>query len=177
MEQVQQSLIEKVIKQIEHLPTLPQVVTKVLAMTDSAHISAVELSKEMDQTLSAKVLKMANSAYYGGRTARKVNTVHHAIVIIGLDALKEIILTTSLFHTFRDSKEIESLQPLWQHSLECGLAAKRLAWVVRFEAMDEAYLIPARTSCTIKIATTSFIRKSESMFLCDNVLDVRSYLS
>jgi len=141
MEQVQEALLEKVIQQIEHLPTLPQVVTKVLAMTDSAHISAVELSKEMDQTLSAKVLKMANSAYYGGRTARKVNTVHHAIVIIGLDALKEIILTTSLFHTFRDSKEIESLQPLWQHSLECGLAAKRLAWVVRFEAMDEAYLV------------------------------------
>jgi putative nucleotidyltransferase with HDIG domain len=141
MEQVQEALLEKVIKQIEHLPSLPQVVTKVLAMTDSAHISAVDLSKEMDQTLSAKVLKMANSAYYGGRAARKVNTVHHAIVIIGLDALKEIILTTSLFHTFRDSKEIESLQPLWQHSLECGLAAKRLAWVVRFEAMDEAYLV------------------------------------
>jgi HD-like signal output (HDOD) protein len=73
MEQVQEALLEKVIQQIEHLPTLPQVVTKVLAMTDSAHISAVELSKEMDQTLSAKVLKMANSAYYGGRTARKVN--------------------------------------------------------------------------------------------------------
>jgi hypothetical protein len=44
MEQVQEALLEKVIKQIEHLPTLPQVVTKVLAMTDSAHISAVALS-------------------------------------------------------------------------------------------------------------------------------------
>jgi len=83
---------------------------------------------------------MANSAYYGGRTAGKVNSVHHAIVIIGFDALKEIILTTSLFHTFKDSKEIKSLRPLWQHSIECGLAAKRLAWVFRYEAMDEAYL-------------------------------------
>ncbi|MCX5912280.1 MAG: HDOD domain-containing protein [Deltaproteobacteria bacterium] len=141
MTQVQNTLIERVIQKVEHLPTLPQVVTKVLAMTDSAHVNAVELSKEMDQTLSAKVLKVANSAYYGGRTVRKVNSVHHAIVIIGFDALKEIILTTSLFHTFQDSKEIESLRPLWQHSLECGLAAKRLAWVFRYEAMDEAYLV------------------------------------
>jgi putative nucleotidyltransferase with HDIG domain len=140
MTQVQETLVERVIKQIEHLPTLPQVVTKVLAMTDSAHVNAVELSKEMDQTLSAKVLKVANSAYYGGKTVRKVNSVHHAIVIIGFDALKEIILTTSFFHTFQDSKEVESLRPLWQHSLECGLAAKRLAWVFRYEDMDEAYL-------------------------------------
>jgi putative nucleotidyltransferase with HDIG domain len=141
MTQVQADLVEKVIKEIEHLPTLPQVVMKVLAMTDSDRVNAMELSKEMDQSLSAKVLKVANSAYYGGRTVRKVSSVHHAIVIIGFDALKEIILTTSLFHTFQDSKQIESFKPLWQHSLECGLAAKRLAWVYRYEAMDEAYLV------------------------------------
>jgi len=141
MTQVQSSLVEKVVQEIEHLPTLPQVVTKVLAMTDSDKINAVELSKEMDQSLSAKVLKVANSAYYGGRTLRQVNSIHHAIVIIGFDAVKEIILTTSLFHTFRDSQEVKSLQPLWRHSLECALAAKCLSWIYRYEAMDEAYLV------------------------------------
>ena len=50
-------MIEKVLKQIEHLPTLPQVVTKILAMTDSAKVNAVDISKEMDQSLSAKVLQ------------------------------------------------------------------------------------------------------------------------
>jgi putative nucleotidyltransferase with HDIG domain len=69
-----------------------------------------------------------------------VNSVHHAIVIIGFDAVKEIILTTSLFHTFRDSQEVKSLEPLWQHSVECAVAARRLAWVFRYEGMDEAYL-------------------------------------
>jgi putative nucleotidyltransferase with HDIG domain len=139
--QPQNKLIEKVIREIEHLPTLPQVVTKLLAMADSAKVNAVDLSKEMDQSLSAKVLKVANSAYYGGRAARKVNSVHHAIVIIGFDAVKEIVLTTSFFHTFQDAKEIEALQPLWRHSLECALVAKRLAWVYRYEATDEAYLV------------------------------------
>ena len=140
MAQIQSSVIEKVLKQIEHLPTLPQVVTKILTMTDSAKVNAVDLSKEMDQSLSAKVLKVANSAYYGGRAARSVTSVHHAIVIIGFDTVKEIVLTTSFFHTFKDSEEVEALKPLWQHSLECSFIAKRLAWVYRYEGLDEAYL-------------------------------------
>jgi putative nucleotidyltransferase with HDIG domain len=140
MAPIQNSVIEKVLKQIEHLPTLPQVVTKILAMTDSAKVNAVDLSKEMDQSLSAKVLKVANSAYYGGRAARSVTSVHHAIVIIGFDAVKEIVLTTSFFHTFKDSQEVETFKPLWQHSLECAFIAKRLAWVYRYEGLDEAYL-------------------------------------
>ncbi len=100
---VQKSIIEKVLSEIDHLPTLPNVAAKIIAMAESDQGNAVTLSKELDQSLSAKVLMVANSAYYGGGARRRVNSVHHAIVIIGFDAVKEIILTTSLFHTFKDS--------------------------------------------------------------------------
>jgi putative nucleotidyltransferase with HDIG domain len=133
------SAIEQVIQQIEHLPTLPQVVMRVLAMAESPRISAIELSKAMDQSLAAKVLKMANSAYYGGR-GRNISSIHHAIMLIGFEAVKEIILTTSFFHTFHDAQDVQALQPLWQHSLECALIAKRLAWMYRYDSLDEAYL-------------------------------------
>ncbi len=129
-------LIDQVINQIEHLPTLPQVVTNLLAMTESPNVDAVKLSKAMDQSLAAKVLKMANSAFYG---KRKVNSIPQGIVIIGFDAVKEIILTTSLFHTFHEAQDVQALQPLWQHSLECAVIAKRLAWIYRYETLDEAY--------------------------------------
>ena len=56
---LQKSVVERVLQRIEHLPTLPQVVSKILAMTDSDTISAVNISKEMDQSLSAKVLQVA----------------------------------------------------------------------------------------------------------------------
>lgn len=141
MAQIQNSVVDKVLKQIEHLPTLPQVVTKILAMTDSAKVNAVDISKEMDQSLSAKVLKVANSAYYGGRASGKVNSLHHAIMIIGFDMVKEIVLTASFFHTFKNSEEIEEFKPLWTHSLACALVAKRLGWVYRYEPLDEAYLV------------------------------------
>jgi putative nucleotidyltransferase with HDIG domain len=133
------SAIEQVIQQVEHLPTLPQVVMRVLAMAESPRISAIELSKAMDLSLAAKVLKVANSAYYGGR-GRNISSIHHAIMLIGFEAVKEIILTTSFFHTFHDAQDVQALQPLWQHSLECALIAKRLAWMYRYDSLDEAYL-------------------------------------
>ena len=129
-------LVERVIDQIEHLPTLPHVVGNLLAMTESPNVDATKLSKALDQSLAAKVLKVANSAFYG---QRKVNTISQGIVIIGFDAVKEIVLTTSLFHTFHDARDIQALQPLWQHSLECAMIAKRLGWIYRYEILDEAY--------------------------------------
>ncbi len=133
-------MIDKVIQEIEHLPTLPQVVMRVLAMAESPRISAIELSKAMDQSLAAKVVKVSNSAFYGMRSSRNINSIHHAIMMIGFEAVKEIILTTSFFHTFHDSRDVQALQPLWQHSLECALIAKRLAWMYRYDSLDEAYL-------------------------------------
>jgi putative nucleotidyltransferase with HDIG domain len=131
--------IDQVIQQIEHLPSLPQVVMRVLAMAESPRVSAIELAKAMDQSLAAKVLKMANSAYYGGR-GRNISSIHQAIMLVGFEAVKEIILTTSFFHTFHDAQDVQALQPLWQHSLECALIAKRLAWMYRYDSLDEAYL-------------------------------------
>jgi putative nucleotidyltransferase with HDIG domain len=137
MAQVSRKFVDQVIDQIEHLPTLPQVVANLLAMTESPNVDAAKLSKALDQSLAAKVLKGANSAYYGNR---KVNSISQGIVVIGFDAVKEIILTTSLFHTFHDTHDIQSLQPFWRHSLECAMIAKRLAWMYRYENHDEAYL-------------------------------------
>ena len=140
LEDAKRVMIDRVIQGIEHLPTLPQVVMRVLAMAESPRISAIELSKAMDQSLAAKVLKVSNSAYYGGRSNRNINSIHHAIVMIGFEAVKEIILTTSFFHTFHDAQDVNTLQPLWEHSLQCALIAKRLAWMYRYDSLDEAYL-------------------------------------
>jgi putative nucleotidyltransferase with HDIG domain len=135
----EKKILDQILEQVEHLPTIPHVVMAVLQMTDSPNVNTKKISDALDQSLAAKVLKMANSAFYGGGRARNVSTIPHAIVIIGLEALKEIVLTASVFHTFHDTQDIKSLQPLWEHSLEAALIAKRLAWVYRYEGLDEAY--------------------------------------
>ncbi len=135
-----QHIVDEIIQQVEHLPTLPQVVMRILSLAESPRVNAAELSKAMDQSLAAKVLKVANSAYYGARNSRNINSIQHAIMMIGFEAVKEIILTTSFFHTFHDSRDVQALQPLWQHSMECALISKRLAWMYRYDSLDEAYL-------------------------------------
>jgi putative nucleotidyltransferase with HDIG domain len=134
-----QAIIDQVIQQVEHFPTLPQVVMRLLSMAESPKISALELSKVLDQSLVAKVLRVANSAYYGGK-GRKINSIHHAIMMIGFESVKEIVLTSSFFDTLHDVRDVQSLQALWQHSLECALISKRLAWIYRYDSLDEAYL-------------------------------------
>ncbi len=133
------NLIEEVLKQVEHLPTLPHVVLRVMEMTQSPNVNIDGISAALDQSLAAMVLKMANSVYYGGGRSRNVNSIRHAIVIIGFDALKEIVLTASFFHTFHDARDVQSLQPLWEHSQSAAQIAKRLAWIYGYSNLDEAY--------------------------------------
>lgn len=135
------NIIEQVLKQVEHLPTLPHVVMSVVQMTHSANVNIDGISDALDQSLAARVLKMANSAFYGGARSRTVTSIRHAIVIIGLDALKEIVLTASFFHTFHDIREVQSLKPLWEHSQATAQIAKRLAWMYHYPNLDEAYFV------------------------------------
>lgn len=137
----QKEIIEQILERIEHLPTLPHVVMRVLQMAQSAHVNIEGISQALDQSLAAMVLKMANSAFYGGARPRSVKSIRHAIVIIGLDALKEIVLTASFFHTFHDIRDVQSLQPLWEHAQATAQIAKRLAWMYRYPNLDEAYFV------------------------------------
>jgi putative nucleotidyltransferase with HDIG domain len=107
---------------------------------------------------------MANSAYYGGRYTRRINNAHHAIVIIGFDALKEIVLTISLFHTFREIQDIKNLHPLWKHSLQSALVSKRLAWAFRYENTDEAYLVGLIHDIGKLIIQQHFLEKFNSIY-------------
>jgi len=91
-------LAEKIIA----LPTLPAVVAKLMELVDSPKTSARILARlvEGDQVLTARVLKLANSAYYGYQ--RQVATVPLAIVVVGFDAVKDMGLSVSVMDSFKD---------------------------------------------------------------------------
>jgi putative nucleotidyltransferase with HDIG domain len=84
----------------------------------------------MDQVLSAKVLKMVNSPIYGfpGRIA----TIQHALVLLGFNVIKGIIISTSVF----DMME-ESMKGLWDHSMGCALACSAVARNLGFKDPEE----------------------------------------
>ncbi len=121
--------ITRITKGIINLPTLPRVVSKMIELVDNPKTSAGSLARLVsnDQILTARVLKLANSAYYG--FPREIYSVDMAIVVLGFNSVKEIGLSLSVLDTFRDteSNAYFDVSRFWEHSLGCGVAAKTLA--------------------------------------------------
>ncbi len=80
-----------------------------------------------DQALTAKILKLANSAYYG--FSREISTVDMAIVVMGFNAVKEMGLSLSIFDTFKNSTSIDyfDINKYWEHSVAAAIVARYIA--------------------------------------------------
>jgi HD-like signal output (HDOD) protein len=117
---------------VKDLPTLPTVLSKVSKLVEDPNSSTEQIARviSMDQVLSAKVLKMVNSPVYGfpGRIA----TIQHALVLLGFNVIKGIIISTSVF----DMME-ESMTGLWDHSMGCALACSTIARNLGFKDPEE----------------------------------------
>ena len=89
--------VQGIVSQIQSLPTLPQVAHQVVTMVENPEVSSASLAKtvSIDTSLVSKILKVVNSAYYG--LPRKISTLTQATVILGFNAIKNIVLTASVF--------------------------------------------------------------------------------
>ena len=99
--------IKKITEKIIRLPTLPTVISKMIELIDNPKTSAISLANliSTDQALTARILKMANSAYYG--FSREIYTVNMAIVVMGFNAVKEMGVSLSVFDMFKDLNTIK----------------------------------------------------------------------
>ena len=134
--------VEKTVSQIHSLPTLPQIVQQVIAMVGNPNISSAKLAKtiSLDAPLVSKILKVVNSAYYG--LPRKISTITQATVVLGFNAIKNIVLTTSVFTIFNKNglKSRFDRKKFWEHSIGCATASKVLSKKNRFCLPEEAFV-------------------------------------
>jgi len=120
------------IKAIANLPTLPHIASKLMKIINSPSASADAVASivAQDVSLSAKVLRLANSAFYG--IPKSVNTLKSAIVVLGFKILHTMVLSLTVFDMFGkdDGKSlIFDRDAFWQHSLKCATIARLLARV------------------------------------------------
>lgn len=118
-------LVERNIK----LPTLPHVVTRITALASDPNSSAEEVGDAIrqDAPIAAKVLKIANSAYYG--VQEEVVSTDRAASILGFDLLKSIVMQASVMAQFEhlSSSGQLDLSSVWRHSILCGHTCSFLA--------------------------------------------------
>lgn len=130
--------LEKLIRETGDIPSLPTVATKVLQMVNSDNISLDELERtiETDQAFSSRVLKIANSSFYGRN--RSVDSVSAALMLIGFKTMSSLVVATAMKDVHRRYGLFE--QKLWDHSLGVALAASLLARETRMVTPDEAHV-------------------------------------
>jgi putative nucleotidyltransferase with HDIG domain len=93
-----------------------------------------------DQVLTARLLRLVNSSFYG--FPQRITTITGAIVLLGFDAIRHLLLTTSVFDIFsdRNSNLQAARESLWDHSLGCAVAAKVIGKHIRHEKVEELFV-------------------------------------
>lgn len=133
-------LLEKI--DATHLPSLPHVLLKLLEVCHTEDSTFEDLAKiiNKDTALSAKIMSVVNSPIYG--KAGKANSFEHNLVVLGMDTIKSIAISASIYHVFNQFSANASLDMkyFWRHSLTCATLAKLLAQKTAYGCPEEAYL-------------------------------------
>jgi putative nucleotidyltransferase with HDIG domain len=136
------SVVKRHILQHRDLPSLPEVAVRVLEIVDNPRASASELSRaiSLDPALTARVLRLANSALYG--FTRRIGSTVQAVTVLGFSQVRSVVLTISILDIFsRQGRErIIPHRRIWEHSLACAVAARLLASRARLCPPEEAFV-------------------------------------
>jgi putative nucleotidyltransferase with HDIG domain len=125
-------MLRDAMARIGELPTLPTVLNSILDALAEPETSALDLGRLIaaDQSLSATLLRQANSAYYG--FYRTIGSVPNAVVVLGFREVQNLVLTASVFRAFPSQGSAYDRNQLWRHSLATAMLCERLAKALRF---------------------------------------------
>ena len=113
---------------IDKMPSLSTTVTKVLEVCNKPNVSPNDLNRviSLDPVLTGNVLKLINSSYYS--LPNKITSLTRAIIVLGINTVKNLALTTSVLGTMKNKKHSGlSMDSFWAHSLCVAVTAKALA--------------------------------------------------
>ena len=134
--------LRKRLSSIKTLPTLSMVANTVINLTQNPDSTAFEIAEAIskDQALATRVLKTANSAYYG--FPEKITTINYATVVLGLNNIKNIVLSASIMDRFSKSGPDHSLDrnEFWKHAVLCGIISKRISRLNGMKNAEEMFM-------------------------------------
>lgn len=132
---------EELIRDVQHLFSLPDVAIRVNQLIDAPGTTAKQLSDavQLDSGLTMTVLRLANSAWYG--LPAKVDTVSRAITMIGSSALRDLVLSTSVTKAFKGiPEEFVRMIDFWDNSVHCGVLARAIGQKQRHRDNERLFL-------------------------------------
>lgn len=118
--------LNHLISNAQHMPNIPKVVQELIQSFGEDNINSHEITEKLnkDQAMTAKVLRMANSSKYGGH--RQVGSVNDAVVLLGFNALRTMVLSSGLTSAF-PTPEGFNIKEFWIKSFTVGTISKWIA--------------------------------------------------
>ncbi|MBI4178761.1 HDOD domain-containing protein [bacterium] len=120
--------VDKIISQIDKLPSLPTSVGKVIEVANNPKASPVELSNviKIDPVLTAKVLKLVNSAYFS--LPDQITNLNRAIILLGINTIKNLAISTAVVGQFSKTKHKRfDIDKYWKHCMAVAVLSKKFA--------------------------------------------------
>ncbi|MDP6152717.1 MAG: HDOD domain-containing protein [Phycisphaeraceae bacterium] len=140
--QEQAQIVQSAIGEISHIATLPQITMKIIHLVEDPDSTAHDLNNVIsnDAALGARILKVVNSTFYG--LPGQIGSIDRAIVLLGLNAVKNIAIAVSLAKLFRGGQIAPTfnVSDLWTHSVAVAAGTRLLAKKVGLGMPDEAFL-------------------------------------
>ncbi len=126
---------EIILKAVD-LPAVPMVAARVIELIDNPNSSLQELQKAImaDQSMTSRILKIANSSFYGVR--QNIDTLSDALSILGLKVTRLIVLAAATRGIYKRFGAVE--QKLWEHSLGVSIAAGVISLIISHVRREEA---------------------------------------
>jgi putative nucleotidyltransferase with HDIG domain len=122
------NLVEKILKNVKDVPTLPTVYSALCAAMADPRSTANDVAKivSMDQASTIKILRIANSAFFG--FSGRIENIHRAIVLLGFNEVHNLILASSVMGVFSKKESSIGFGPrdFWAHCLSVGLIARSI---------------------------------------------------
>jgi HD-like signal output (HDOD) protein len=133
---------EALANHVKSIPTLPTVLIELSKRMEDPKTSSDDLAQviQQDQAISSKVLKLVNSPFYG--YSGKIHTINQGIVILGFNAIKNLVLSTSVMETFKGAQSGDNFRMdlLWVHSASVAGVARLLAERSGMADPEEAFV-------------------------------------
>lgn len=128
---------------VKDIPTLPVIYQQLFQAMQDPDYSVPQVSDliAQDQALSAKILHLVNSAFYGYN--KQINTISRAVVILGFRAVRSAALAISVFDYFKDEGEScgIDMKDFWVHAIAVATACKVLAEQAKLAQQEEAFVV------------------------------------
>jgi putative nucleotidyltransferase with HDIG domain len=133
-------MLDKIVATIGDLPATPAIIATLMNLTSDINTDIEKITKAImaDQSLTAKVLKMSNSSFYG--RAREVKTLKEAIVILGFMTLHSLVIATATQALYQKTVDDGVTGKLWEHGFATAIASRLIAQKAGFPFIDEAFV-------------------------------------